>query len=54
MDDYAYTIIGLWVFAFFVGFFGAGLFERVFTEAKAYVFYPKDDPYYYSDNDPWR
>ncbi len=53
-EEYVHMLCALWTLAFFIGFFGAGLFERVFTEAKAYVFYPNNDPYYYSDDDPWR
>tara|TARA_R110002020_G_scaffold67434_5_gene177082 strand:+ start:5034 stop:5189 length:156 start_codon:yes stop_codon:yes gene_type:complete len=45
MEEYIQTLLGLWTLAFFIGFFGAGLFERVFGEVKAFVYYPDDDPW---------
>ena len=45
MEEYVHTLCALWTLAFFIGFFGAGLFERVFGEVKAFVYYPDDDPW---------
>ena len=52
MEDQAQAILVLWTVGFFIGFFGAILFERVFKELKSMFTEPKAIVYY-ADDDPW-